>query len=360
MIVGPSAPFQLDFIERFQRLLDSGGFVATYKYALLISLCNIAAEQGFDDARPQRIQVSDLGQQFMRLYWNHVRHYPGVDHPLRQNTGKPAAILTTVARARESVDDPDRSDALGSVPETLLRQATDRVRSMPLMKLQTIGRQKDDPDHPDNFLYPTTVVHGCIVLRPGISACLRRFRPLLVSTTQNAWSDYVRRTNPELGAGHDLDRFLFGADRVALHPLAPALMELQDGRCFYTGRPLRDEAFHVDHFIPWSKFPLDTSFNLVLASRVANLQKSDHLAAIPHLRHWHQRNVTRHAELLRIGATGQDYHRSLSIAEYTYSTAARLGSLGWLHGRTMDTLDLWDEALQAGPGHQSLPPTTTN
>jgi 5-methylcytosine-specific restriction endonuclease McrA len=344
---GPSAQFQLDFIERFQRLLDSGGFVATYKYALLISLCNIAAEQGFDDARPQRIQVSDLGQQFMRLYWNHVRHYPGVDHPLRQNTGKPAAILNTVAQARESVEDPDRADALDSVPETLLRQAAERVRSMPLMKLQTIGRQKDDPDHPDNFVYPTRVEHGCIELRPGVSACLRRFRPLLVSTTQTAWSDYVRRTNPELGAGHDLDRFLFGADRVALHPLAPALMELQEGRCFYTGRPLRDDAFHVDHFIPWSKFPLNTSFNLVLASRAANLQKSDHLAAVPHLRRWHERNLTRHNELLRIGATGQDYHRCVSIAEYTYSTAARLGTLGWLRGRTMDHLELWVEALQA-------------
>jgi hypothetical protein len=343
---GPSAHFQLDFIERFQRLLDSGGFVATYKYALLISLCNVAAEQGFDDARPQRIQISDLGQQFMRLYWNHVRHYPGVDHPLRQNTGKPAAILKTVAQARESVADPDRTDALDSVPETLLRQATERVRTMPLMKLQTIGRQKDDPDHPDNFLYPTRVTHGYIVLRPGVSACLRRFRPLLVSTTQTAWSDYVRRTNPELGAGHDLDRFLFGADRVALHPLAPALMELQDGKCFYTGRPLSDE-FQVDHFIPWSKFPLNTSFNLVLASRVANLQKSDHLAAVPHLRRWSERNLTCHDELLRIGATGQDFQRSLSIAEYTYATAARLGSLGWLRGRSMDDLDGWDEALQA-------------
>jgi hypothetical protein len=156
----------------------------------------------------------------------------------------------------------------------------------------------------------------------------------------------VRRTNPELGAGHDLDRFLFGADRVALHPLAPALMELQDGKCFYTGRPLSDE-FQVDHFIPWSKFPLNTSFNLVLASRVANLQKSDHLAAVPHLRRWSERNLTCHDELLRIGATGQDFQRSLSIAEYTYATAARLGSLGWLRGRSMDDLDGWDEALQA-------------
>lgn len=345
-MTAPSAQFQLDFIERIQRLLDSGSFVATYKYALLISLCNVAVEQGFDDDREQIVAVRDLGEQFLRLYWNHVRSYPGVQHPLRQNTGREAAILRTVTQARSATDNPDRSDAYRSLPEDILREATQLVRQMPLMKLQTIGLEKPDPDHPDNFLYPTRIQQRAITLRPGVSACLRRFRSLIVSSAQTGWADYVRRHNPELGAGHDLDEFLFGANRSAVHALAPVLLDLQEGRCFYTGRPLEVATSHVDHFIPWAKFPVDSPTNLVLASGIANLQKSDHLAALPHVERWRARNVARHDDLLAAGAAPGDDARVLSIARFTYAQAARIGSLGWLRGRDMQEL-LGYEALLA-------------
>lgn len=343
----PSARFQLDFIEKVQRLLDSGSFVATYKYALLISLCNVAAEQGTDDSREQSVQLLDLGQQFLALYWTHVRSYPGLDHPLRQNTGQPAAILSTVTKARAATRNPDRTDATESLPERLLREAAERVRQMPLMKLQTIGREKDDPDHPDNFLYPTVISNGSITLRPGVSACLRRFRPLIVSAAQSAWSDYVRRHNPELGAGHDLDQFLFGVDRSAVHALAPALIEIQKGRCFYTGSKLEAGRIHVDHFVPWAKFPLSSPFNLVAASGTANMQKSDHLAALPHLHRWQERNATHGRDLTDLGAPGDDGRRALSIARYSYSAASRVGTLGWLRGRVMQDLTGWESALTA-------------
>ncbi len=343
----PTPQAQLEFIERFQRLLDSGQFVATYKYALIVALCNVAAEHGFDDDREQRIPLQQLGQQFLRLYWTHVRAYPGLDQPLRQNTGKQAAILATVTRARGLTRNPDRVDAADAVPERLLREATERVRQMPLMKLQTIGREKRQPDHPDNFLYPTTLDGGCITLRPGVSACLRRFRVLIVSSTQAAWSEYVRRNNPELGAGHDLDNFLFGVDRTAVHPLVPHLLDLQRGRCFYSGSPLRASATHVDHFIPWAKYPFNSPFNLVATSRTANLRKSDHLAALPHVQAWRMRNSTQSSALIAMGAIAHDQQRSVAIARYAYSSAARVGALGWLTGSTLDELSDWESVLAA-------------
>jgi hypothetical protein len=341
----PSSEFQLEFIEKIQRLLDSGSFVATYKYALLISLCNVAVEKGFDDDRQQVVRLTDLGEQFLRLYWTHVRTYPGIDHPLRQNTGRPAAILKTVSRARTSTSNPDRADACFSLPESIVREATERVRSMPLLKLQTIGREKADPDHPDNFMYATEVHDGYITLRPGVSACLRRFRSLIVSSSQAAWADYVRRHNPELGAGSDLDAFLFGADRAAVHTLAPALLDLQHGRCFYSGRAIDAATAHVDHFIPWAKFPIDSPANLVLASSSANLQKSDHLAALPHVEHWRERNADQRQELAELGALADDDARVLSIARFTYAQAARIGTLGWFRGRDMQSLDGYESLL---------------
>lgn len=341
----PSPEFQLEFIERIQRLLDSGSFVATYKYALLISLCNVAVEQGFDDDRAQVVRLTDLGEQFLRLYWTHVRDYPGISHPLRQNTGRQAAILQTVIKARRRAGNPDRADAYASLPEAILREATQRVRQMPLLKLQTIGREKADPDHPDNFLYATRVSDGCITLRPGVSSCLRRFRPLIVSSSQAAWADHVRRHNPELGAGSDLDAFLFGSDRAAVHASAPALLDLQHGRCFYTGRAIDAATAHVDHFIPWAKFPVDSPANLVLSSGTANLQKSDHLAALPHVEHWRQRNADNRAELRDMGGGSEDDARVLSIARFTYAQAARIGTLGWLRGRDMQPLAGYESLL---------------
>lgn len=343
----PSAQFQLDFIEKMQRLLDSGSFVATYKYALLLALCNVAAEEGFDDSRPQVVPVAELGGQFLKIYWRHTRVYPGLGRPLRQNTGKPAAILTTVAKARDALPNPDRVDALGSVPERLLREATHVVREMPLLRLQTIGREKPDPDHPDNFLYAAEVRDRCITLRPGVSACLRRFRQLITSTTQAAWSDYVRRTNPELGTGHDLTEFLFGVDRVAVHQFAPVLLAIQDGRCFYTGRRLDTAEVHVDHFIPWSKYPMNSPFNLVLTSRRTNIQKSDHMAALPHLDHWRKRNRALRDELIDMGALREEQQQTLAIARYSYSAADRVGAWGWLQGRDMQELSGWQEILVA-------------
>lgn len=343
----PSPSFQLDFIEKFQRLLDSGSFVATYKYALLIALCNIAAEQGFDDDRPQRVNIHDLGQQFLTLYWTHARAYPGLSHALRQNTGRQAAILSVVEQARASLRNPDRADAPESVAERYVRAATSRVRTMPLWKLQTIGQEKGDPDHPDNFLYPARLEGECIVLRPGISACLRRFRSLIVSSTQAAWSEYVRRHNPELGAGHDLDAFLFGTDRAALHQLTDPLLELQNGRCFYTGRPLDPADAHVDHFVPWAKYPLNSPFNLVVASHSANLLKSDHLAALPHLVRWTERLQEKRAALLELGALAGDSQRTLEVARFTYSQAERMHALGWLRGRDMQGLTGWQQILAA-------------
>ncbi len=168
-----------------------------------------------------------------------------------------------------------------------------------------------------------------------------------MSSTQAAWSEYVRRHNPELGAGHDLDAFLFGTDRAALHQLAEPLLDLQNGRCFYTGRALDPADAHVDHFVPWAKYPLNSPFNLVVASNSANLQKSDHLAALPHLERWIERLHLQSDGLLELGGLPRDVERTIEIARFSYSQAERLHALGWLRGRDMQDLTGWQQVLGA-------------
>ena len=78
----------------------------------------------------------------------------------------------------------------------------------------------------------------------------------------------------------DLSEFLFGAERSGLRSIADGLLDLQRGACFYCAGKLR-ESGEVDHFIPWSRYPLDLGHNFVLAHASCNRDKRDMLSAPP-------------------------------------------------------------------------------
>ena len=48
----PTPEFQLEFLSKLQRLFTEGDFTATYKFALLVSLADLAVEYGQDDDAP--------------------------------------------------------------------------------------------------------------------------------------------------------------------------------------------------------------------------------------------------------------------------------------------------------------------
>jgi hypothetical protein len=94
-----------------------------------------------------------------------------------------------------------------------------------------------------------------------------------------SWTAMVARLN-ELEESA-LEDFLFGRERIALVPLRPALLELQEGRCFYCGDRRQ--------FIAWSRYRDDGLDNLVLADRGCNNAKRDFLASARHVRRWRAR-----------------------------------------------------------------------
>ena len=81
----------------------------------------------------------------------------------------------------------------------------------------------------------------------------------------------------------ELERFLFGWERIPLDPVRRPLRELQENRCFYCDGRMAGAA-DVDHFIPWSRYPDDTLDNLVAAHPRCNNSKRDFLAAVDHPR----------------------------------------------------------------------------
>jgi hypothetical protein len=136
-----------------------------------------------------------------------------------------------------------------------------------------------------------------------------------------------------------LECFLFGADRTPLTAVVPALLDLQTGLCFYCQGRLTPK-LHVDHFIPWSRYPENGLANLVLAHPGCNLEKKDFLAATPHVLRWSERLTSKTlAELesqLRWDAAVDEMR---GVARGIYLRLPE-DALLWTAGKTFDRPDL--------------------
>lgn len=60
MTLPPSPEAQLAFLTKLQRLFAEGDFTATYKFALLVSLADLAIEHGHDDGDTLRLATSSI------------------------------------------------------------------------------------------------------------------------------------------------------------------------------------------------------------------------------------------------------------------------------------------------------------
>ena len=330
----PAAAEQLAFLDRVQRLLDSGRFTATYKFALFLALAELAVERGDDSGATLRLSLDDIATRFLGLYWQQATPYAanGAMTVLQQNTGQQAAIIGLVGNARANIS-PDL-EVVKRRPEWpgVLAQARSTVVTMPLKKLQTIGSGSGIVT--DCFLYSHEVIKGSIELLPGVAVCMRRFFPLLQGMVRAKWLAWIQSQNhAALGATQDLESFMFGPTRADLSGVKSALLELQGGRCFYRPNVGLDPATaQVDHFIPWAKYPCDVVTNFVLTSPKANAQKSDHLATTRHLALWCDRNRT-HRQMLADIAADNRFESATGtinqIAAWAYSSHAAMGGLAW-------------------------------
>lgn len=334
----PSEVLVLAFLDKVERLLSTGRFTSTYKFALLIALANLAVEQGDDSGEPLELDLDDVARSFLSLYWTMARPHPRVAAVLKQSTNaaKPSAMITLLREAtRETASSYVRLRVHQETTDALIRSTRATLAKDVLHRLQTFatGTLRDRSD--DRFLYehpPTARECGrlrSIVLRPGAAACLRRLHGVIVAMVQARWARWVRENNPTLGADRSLEAFLFGADRRSLVEHAHRLHELQGGRCFYThARLARPSAGEVDHFIPWSRYPWDSPFNLVLASKEANRRKRDRLASLEDRARWLARNDDAFELLVAppprgFGALPADRAIARGVAEWIYRRHAR-------------------------------------
>jgi 5-methylcytosine-specific restriction endonuclease McrA len=333
----PSPEEQLAFLSKLQRLFNEGDFTATYKYALLIALADLAVELGEVDRL--RITHRQLAAKFVELYWQQCAPYsnggstPGL---LSQNNGAQASVIGAILEFRT------RNPAATVVAarsfdgySALVQAVAATVAAQPVNYLQNLGGQLDP------FLYERD--RGCVVLKTGVTHCLRRFQPLVQQLARSHWVGHIKRNKLNqsiLGGTDDLESFLFEIPRQALIVIGAKLKQLTNSRCFYCGGQVHDA--DVDHFIPFSMYPRDLMHNFVLAHPACNRSKSDTLAAKPHLERWLgyiTRNTDALQEIAHAAGRMADQGSSLAVARWSYSNAASGGAMAWVSARRYVPVD---------------------
>jgi 5-methylcytosine-specific restriction endonuclease McrA len=336
----PSAEDQVRFLSNLQRLLAEGQFVASYKYALLLALADIAVEQGDDTDAGLITPTALIAEKFIHYYWRQTVPYVprkssgAASRILRQNTGRQAEVVRRLEEIRVRV-----GQSLVGVQQdhrrwqSLVRSIERIVTEMPLWKLQTVGGQ------PLEFLYGRSVEKRFINLKPGVAYCLRKFYDLITDLVRGAWVRYIRRLNADvLETNVDLQEFLFGSERANLGVVQPILQDIQQGKCFYCPREINRGAAHVDHFIPWSRYPVDLGHNFVLAHGSCNSSKGDRLAAVDHLQAWAKRNSRYGSQLdaeFKQRDLVADLDSTVQIARWAYTQTYQAHGLTWERGNSL-------------------------
>jgi len=172
----PTPEEQVLFLRNIQRLLAEGQFTASYKYALLLALADLAVEEGEDSGAPLVLATRRIAEKFIEFYWQQSRPYEiggqQTNLILKQNTDRQAAVITAVIRAQERAGS-SLFQLRATAPRawrSLVTRVNRTVCEMPLWRLQTAGSERLGFLY-DNLDEATTT----ITLTPGVAFCFRAF-----------------------------------------------------------------------------------------------------------------------------------------------------------------------------------------
>jgi len=102
----PTAEERLRFLQDVQRLIDEGLYSATYKFALLSALTDLAVAKGDVGGGALVIQVTEIAEGLIECYWRQSFPFPAVDGGamvLLQNKGRQAAVVSAIQRSLDDV-----------------------------------------------------------------------------------------------------------------------------------------------------------------------------------------------------------------------------------------------------------------
>jgi len=335
----------IGFAEKVLELLDEGRYTATYKYAVLLALIDLCLEgTQASGAPPAMVTTRQVAEKIIEIYWPHTVLFAGRVEALvlRQNAGGQAEILSAILqfRSRHAMDaSVPRWEARRAAPAAyarLVRTVEWKLIQMPLPRLQMMGQSLDPfiyEIHWDVNVQRRAVelswggaggdFDNRILLRPRVGDYLLQLNGLLRPLIQRRWAAMVAQLNRLEDSR--LEAFLFGADRIQTARVRAGVWEIQGSRCFYCDARLGDPTRgHVDHFVPWSRYPDNSLDNLVVTDVACNGFKSSSLAAADHVARWARRFVDgssedrQFADLARQTGWDRQPDRSAGVARGIY------------------------------------------
>ena len=295
--------------EKIIGLLDSSKYVATYKWAALDAIIQIASESVEDSGEaPSYISAKKVGTRVMEIYWRQAVPFTadetGKPIFLRQsNLGKNLDIPQIIAEYRKTMSLTAKNDSLDKARQLdpsgigkLEREIQARVIGQPLSKLQRFGNGAKSSE--DRFLFDFSwkdeesfgKIHkegfdDSIRFLPGVAQGLLRIQSLLRPYLENLWIQKVADQNRDITDAASLEDFLFGAERTTHTKIRPYLVKLQSNKCFYCENTFTGQ-IEVDHFLSFSKHRNESLDNLVASCRTCNGAKSDSYVSVRHLTKW--------------------------------------------------------------------------
>ncbi len=348
-----SAASDLEFLRKIQRLLSEGEFVATYKFALLQALADLSVEQPLlpGHGKGLAVPLTSIAEKFIEYYWRQAIPYaPNLEQEgiLRQNAGRQAAVINSIAETRGQYSCSIHQVRRNEQEWKRLRQrVVTLIKTMPLWKLQVVGR------HVDDFIYQQKhLVNGCVQLRPGVQRAFRSFHGLITNLIRGGWVNQIRRISGNralLGERSDLAEFLFGSERRNLDGYRQVMRDYQSAECFYCGKHVNGEG-NADHFIPWARYPVDLGHNFVFSHSSCNNNKRDFLAHTDHLARWREcnlvfSNVPATTEIYTLSL--HDAMRSRFVAIWAYEQGEQSRAHTWLSKDNYPALDgSWRDAME--------------
>jgi len=258
---------------------------------------------------PEMVTTRQLADKIVELYWPHTVPFVGVAPAtvLKQNTTGQAEMVSAITRFRSRhASDPSvpRWESRMRAPEAyegLVSRVEWKLIEMPLPRLQMMGQvyqpfiyeiywdqHIEQREVTDYQCSQAGSFDNRVMLRPGVGEYFLQLNGLLRPLIQRRWAAMVAQLNRLEES--QLETFLFGADRTQTAKIRAGLWEMQGRRCFYCDARLAEPVRgHVDHFVPWSRYPDDTLDNFVVADQRCNGFKSSSLASAEHLTRWTRR-----------------------------------------------------------------------
>jgi hypothetical protein len=267
---------EADVIALVNRSLSGNSHhTTTYKYAFFKSLLDNVFNV---DLQTKLLPYENLASRFTEIYWNlvlyfHLRQEIKTSH--HEYTSVEKELFTFCQKYKFNYEDKHCIFPFESLRPDLQLEIIKNIKRQ--MMKNVVAAFCGDTD--DQFYhFNKQDKNGGIFLNPDVYNALVKYKSVFEKQNYYEWIKYLEKANLEEDSYALANKLDASTERQNLAPYRKILIEFNQTRCFYCGKPLHDnteKASPVDHFIPWSFVKDDKLWNFVLACPHCNSAKSN-------------------------------------------------------------------------------------